>query len=107
MSLFDSLFNRGGAAMRDAAERQAAEIRRRSAQEAEAQALLAEQATMQIKTQQERDALAARAEEEALRQGNQPDVEISLGGEATDPLAATKRRKQFFNVGQADGGLSI
>ena len=107
MSLFDSLFNRGGAAMRQAAERQAAEIRRRSEQESAAQALIAEQASMQIKTQQERDLLAAKAEAEAQRQADQPDVEISLAGETLDPTEAQRRRKQFFNVGQANGGLSI
>lgn len=87
----------------DAVRRARAEadgIRRRAQQAQEAMQLQASAALDSIEAQKKQAALAKQAEARALKDGQQPEVDISLNiDDANDPIAMQKRRKEFFTAG--------
>jgi hypothetical protein len=101
---FFSFLGGGDASSRAKAEADA--IRRRAMQADEAMQIQSQAALDSIAAQKEQMALAKRAESQARAEGQQPEVDISLNiDDANDPLAAQKRRKEFFTAGS--GPMSI
>lgn len=98
----------GGQSQRDLARAnaEAADIRRRAAEQRAAAALQAEAATAQIQLEQERELLADKAAAQQEKNMNVAEVELDIAPDDTIGYSAVeKRRKQFFN--QGDGGISI